>query len=79
MPEDSSSDTSYYTVLIFKKGVCQAFGNNKPDTLPLFTMTIGTREEIIEEMCAVYEADREEITTDVDELLDQLRKIEALD
>ena len=39
MPEDSSSDTSYYTVLISKKGVCQASGNNKPDTLPLFTVT----------------------------------------
>ena len=38
-----------------------------------------TKEEIIDEMCAVYEADRAEITADVEELLDQLRTIGALE
>ena len=38
-----------------------------------------TKEEIIDKMCALYEADQAEITADVDELLEQLKTIGALE
>lgn len=38
-----------------------------------------TREEIVDRMCAKYDATREEITADVDMVLATLRKVGALD
>ena len=37
-----------------------------------------TEEQIVNAMCAKYDAPREEITADVKEILDTLRKINAL-
>lgn len=38
-----------------------------------------TREALVDAMCARYDAPREQITWDVDKILDSLRKIGALD
>lgn len=38
-----------------------------------------TEEEIVDSMCREYDAPREEISSDVREILDVLRSIEALD
>ena len=66
----ATGDTGFNGIVRSNQTAAEIINHFKEDT---------TRDEVLDKMCAKYDAPREEIAADVDMIIKKLRKIGALD
>ncbi len=66
----ATGDTGFNGIVRSNQTAAEIINHFKEDT---------TRDEVLDKMCAKYDAPREEIAADVDMVIEKLRRIGALD